>query len=189
MISCFYLAGKYLDVSSQRAKTRRRWRKFDFMQTLVVARTVSDITALKTCLFDAPLGKVFEKTGRFWTITNTFSERWNTLVVITVKIFKKTFTVFSQRAKMWRRGWKKWPIFRGFLAVVTWFLNFSKKSRLSINRVPDGTFVPNLVQIGHGQETAEKRWREKKEKKKSKSTEKHNITEILKNCIFAKTAI
>ena len=47
-----------------------------------------------------------------------------------------------------------------FLAVVTWFLNFSKKSRLSINRVLGGTFVPNLVQIG--QETAEKRWREKK---------------------------
>jgi len=46
--------------------------------------------------------------------------------------------------------------------------------------------VPNLVQIG--QETAEKRWREKK-RKKSKSTEKHNIAEILKNCIFAKTAI
>jgi hypothetical protein len=47
----------------------------------------------------------------------------------------------------------------------------------------DDTSVPNLVQIG--QETAEKRWREKK-KIKSKSTEKHNITEI---CIFAKTEI
>ena len=38
--------------------------------------------------------------------------------------------------------------------------------------MPDDTFVPNLAQIG--QETAEKRWREKK--KKSKPTEKHNIT-------------
>ena len=28
-----------------------------------------------------------------------------------------------------------------------------------------------------------------KKRKKSKSTEKYNITEILKNCIFAKTAI
>ena len=47
--------------------------------------------------------------------------------------------------------------------------------------------MPNLVQIG--QETAEKSWREKKKEKKSKSTENYNITEILKNCIFAKTAI
>ena len=30
---------------------------------------------------------------------------------------------------------------------------------------------------------------EKKKKVKSKPTEKYNITEILKNCIFAKTAI
>ena len=56
---------------------------------------------------------------------------------------------------------------------MTWFLNFSKIARLSINRMPDDTFVPNLVQIG--QETAEKRWREKK-MKKSKPTEKYNIT-------------
>ena len=41
--------------------------------------------------------------------------------------------------------------------------------------MPDDTFVPKLVQIG--QETAEKRWREKKRKeKKSKPTEKYNIT-------------
>jgi len=37
-----------------------------------------------------------------------------------------------------------------------------------------------------GGETGEKRWRDKK---KSKATEKYNTTEILKNCIFAKTAI
>ena len=66
---------------------------------------------------------------------------------------------------------------------MTWFLNFSQKYRLSINRVPDGMLVPNLVQIG--QETAEKRWREKR-KKKSKSTEKHNITEILKIAFLQK---
>jgi len=52
------------------------------------------------------------------------------------------------------------------LAIVTWFLNFTKIARLSINRMQDDTFVPYLVQIG--QETAEKGyWREKKEKKKS----------------------
>jgi len=50
------------------------------------------------------------------------------------------------------------------LAIVTWFFNFSKIARLSINRMLDDTFVKNLVQIG--QETAEKRWREKKKKKK-----------------------
>ena len=61
-------------------------------------------------------------------------------------------------------GAKKWPIFLCFLAVVTWFLNFSKIARLSINRMQDDTFVPNFVQIG--KETAEKRWREKKKNKK-----------------------
>jgi len=33
--------------------------------------------------------------------------------------------------------------------------------------MPDDTFVPNLVQIG--QETAEKRWREKKKRKKKQT--------------------
>ena len=47
----------------------------------------------------------------------------------------------------------------------------------------EDTFVPNFVKIGR--ETAEKKSLEKK----SKPTEKHNITEILKNCIFAKTEI
>ena len=46
----------------------------------------------------------------------------------------------------------------------------------------EDAFVPNLVQIGR--ETAEQKSLEKK-----KPTEKHNITEILKNCIFAKTEI
>ena len=44
----------------------------------------------------------------------------------------------------------------------------------------DDTFVPNLVQIG--QETAEKRWREKK----SKPTEKYNITPDLEKFHFYK---
>ena len=47
----------------------------------------------------------------------------------------------------------------------------------------EDTFMPNLGQIGR--ETTEKKSMEKK----SKPTEKHNITEILKNCIFAKTEI
>jgi hypothetical protein len=59
------------------------------------------------------------------------------------------------------------------------------KSSPQYKRIYEHTFVPNLVQIG--QETAEKSWWKKK--KKSKSTENHNITEILKNCIFAKTVI
>ena len=49
--------------------------------------------------------------------------------------------------------------------------------------MPDDTFLPNLVQIG--QETAEKRWREKK-KKKSKPTEKYNITSDFEKFHFYK---
>ena len=70
-----------------------------------------------------------------------------------------------------------------FLTVVTWFLDFSKIALVYFNRMQEGTFVPNLAQIGR--ETAEKSCPEKK----SKPPEKYNITEILKNCIFAKTAI
>ena len=56
--------------------------------------------------FDHPLGLMIENTGRFWTITNTFFERRNTLDVIAEKIFQKSLTVLSQRAKTlrWRRN-------------------------------------------------------------------------------------
>ena len=65
-------------------------------------------------------------------------------------------------------------------------LNFTQIARLSINCMQDDTFVPNLVQIG--QETDEKRWREKK-KKKSKPTEKYNITPDLEKCHFYKKTV
>ena len=117
----------------------------------------------KSVFFDVPLSQVFEKTGWFWTVTMTFSERYNSLGVIAEKIFPKTLTVSSLRAKTWRTG-RKFE-FQCFLAFVTWFFNFSKIALLSINRMQDDTFVPNLVQIG--QETAEKRWREKKKAKQS----------------------
>jgi hypothetical protein len=70
-----------------------------------------------------------------------------------------------------------------FLAVVTWFMNFSKIALVFFCPEQGDTFVPNLVQIGRA--AADKIWREKK----SKPTGKHNITEILKYCIFAKTEI
>ena len=64
---------------------------------------------------------MIEKTRQFWTVTNTFSERCNLLDVIAVKIFPKSFTVSSQRAKTWRQGWKNdrffyvfWPLLPGF---------------------------------------------------------------------------
>jgi len=49
-----------------------------------------------------------------------------------------------------------------FLAVVNWFLNFSKIALVYFNHMQENTFVPNLVQIGR--ETADKSWREKKKK-------------------------
>ena len=70
-----------------------------------------------------------------------------------------------------------------FFGRLTWFLNFSKIALVCLNRMQEDTFVPNLVQIGR--EMAEKRSLEKK----SEPTEKHNITEILKYCIFEKTEI
>jgi hypothetical protein len=35
-----------------------------------------------------------------------------------------------------------------FLAVVTWFLNFSKIALVCFNPMQEDAFVPNLVQIG-----------------------------------------
>ena len=46
-----------------------------------------------------------------------------------------------------------------FLAVVTWFLNFSQIDVIGINRIQEDAFVPNFVRIGRA--TAEKSWREK----------------------------
>jgi len=69
------------------------------MQTLAVSRTVWEIIAVKVGLFDAPLSQVIEKIIRFSTVANIFSERYNTLDVIAVKIVKKSLTVSSQRAK------------------------------------------------------------------------------------------
>ena len=54
--------------------------------------------------------------------------------------------------------------FQCFLAVVTWFLNFSKIALVCLNHTQEDTFLPNLVQIGR--EAAEKSWREKKKEKK-----------------------
>ena len=53
----------------------------------------------------------------------------------------------------------------------------------------DDTFVKNLVQFG--QETAEKRWREKKKRKEKKANRQRLIIlpQILKNFIFTKTVI
>jgi hypothetical protein len=69
------------------------------MQTLAVSRTVWEIIAVKVDLFDAPLSQVIEKPRRFSTVANIFSERYNTLDVIAEKIFQKSLTVSSQRAK------------------------------------------------------------------------------------------
>ena len=91
------------------------------IQTLAVSHTVCEIFDLKVGLFDAPLSQVFEKTGRFWTVTMTFSERYNSLDVIAEKIFQKSLIVSSQRAKTWRPGRKFdrnfdvfWPLWPGF---------------------------------------------------------------------------
>ena len=64
---------------------------------------------------------------------------------------------------------------------------FKNRPRFFLGPEQGDTFVPNLVQVGRA--AAEKIWREKKKKKKRKPREKHNITEIFKNCIFAKTEI
>jgi len=72
----------------------------------------------------------------------------------------ETLAVSSQRAETWRLGRKKWHIFKGCLAVMTWFLNISQSVRFSINRMQEDAFLPNLVEIGRG--SAEKKYREKK---------------------------
>ena len=59
-------------------------------------------------------------------------------------------------------GAEKLPIFRCFLAVVTWFLNFSKIALVCFNRMQEDTFVPNLVQIGR-QTAGEKKRKGKKQ--------------------------
>ena len=101
---------------------RHTWVSYlHYIQTLAVTLTVCEIIALKVGLFDAPSSLMIEKTGRFWTVASTFSERCNTLVVIAEKIFQKTLTVSSQRAKTWGRGRKNdrffdvfWPLWPGF---------------------------------------------------------------------------
>ena len=137
----------------------------------------------KSVFFDAPLSQVFEKTGRFWTVTMTFSERYNSLDVIAVKIFQKSLIVSSQRAKTWRPGRKFdrnfdvfWPLWPGF-----WTFQKSPSSFFAQSR------DTHSWQIWC--KSVERRLRNFGGRKKSKPTEKHNITEILKNCIFAKTEI
>ena len=53
------------------------------------------------------------------------------------------------------------------LAVVTWFLNVSQIALLSINRIQEDAFVPNLVHIGR--ETAEESCLEKKKRNRQKN--------------------
>ena len=146
------------------ASDRHTWVSYRHL-TFVITRTVSEIIGLEVDLFDAPLSLMIEKTGRFWTTTNTFSERWSTLVVIAVKNF-------SNERKCDGRGEK-----------MTDFSRFFGRCDL----------VFELFQTISPQYKSRTRWdvRAKfgEKRKKSKSTEKHNITEILKNCIFAKTAI
>ena len=134
-------------------------------------------------LFRAPLSAVIEKTGRFWTITMTFSERYNILYGKFFLFGSKIFKRFVTTSENVTAGAKNWPIFRCFFTVVTWFFNFSKIGLVCLNRMQEDVFVPILAQIG--QETAEKSWREKKRKKASRQK---NII-ILKNCILAKTEI
>ena len=50
----------------------------------------------------------------------------------------------------------------------------SKIALVCLNRMQEDVFLPILVQIGQ---------------KKANRQKKHSITEILKNCIFAKTEI
>jgi len=147
------------------ASDRHTWVSYrHLIQTLVVTRTVSEIIGLEV---DLLWRSVEPHDWENWTVLN-----YHKYIFWKVKHpsgnrrknFSRNFYRFFTTSENVTAGVKKWPIFRGFLAVVTWFLNFFKKSRLSINRVLDRTFVPNLVQIG--QETAEKRWREKKKEKK-----------------------
>ena len=56
----------------------------------------------------------------------TFSERYNTLGVIAKKIFHKSLTVSSQRAKTWRRLWKIDRFFMFFGRCDLVFLTFQK---------------------------------------------------------------
>ena len=130
----------------------------------------------------------WHENGRFWTVTITFSERYYTLDVIAEKIYKKNFNRFVTTSENVTAGAKKMTDFSRSLAVVTCFLNFSKIALLSIHRKKEDTFVPNLVRIGRATVEKSESWR-KKIILKSKSAEKHNITKILKNCIFAKTEI
>ena len=106
---------------------------------------------------------MFEKTGRFWTFTMTFSEMYNTLVVKPETFFHNKLPFRHNERKRDGRV-EKMTDFQCLLAVVTWFYNFSKIALVCLNRMQEDTFVPNLGQIGR--ETAEKSWREKKKKQK-----------------------
>ena len=59
------------------------------------------------------------------------------------------------------------------MAVVTWFLNFSKIALVFFCPEHGDIFVPNLVQIGRA--AAEKIWREKKRKKRKNGNRQKNI--------------
>ena len=121
---CISVQG-HLGSNPSNASDRHPWVSYwHSIQTLVVSRTVWEIIAVKVGLFDAPLSLMIEKTRGFWTVANIFSERYNALDVIAEKIFRKSLTVSSQRAKTWRPVrkfdrffdvfWPSWPGFWTF---------------------------------------------------------------------------
>ena len=118
------------------ASDRHTWVSYlHYIQTLAVTLTVCEIIALKVGLFwpSIETRDIWDHRDLncrryiFWKLWDPSGKRW--------KDFSKNFNRFVTASENVRAGVKKWAIFRGFLAVVTWFLDFSQRARFSINRV------------------------------------------------------
>ena len=118
------------------ASDRHTWVSYlHYIQTLAVALTVCEIIAPKVGLFWRSIEPRDIWNHRdlncrkyiFWKLWDPSGKRW--------KDFSKNFNRFVTASENVTAGVKKLAIFRCSLAVVNWFLNFSQKARLSINRV------------------------------------------------------
>jgi hypothetical protein len=108
----------------------------------------------------------------------TFSERYSSLNDTAEKIFQKVKSFRHNERKRDGRGEKNTEISM-FLEL---FKNRSPQYKSHARRHVCAKFGASRSRDGRETLAGEK-------KEKNKSTEKYNITEILKNCIFAKTEI
>ena len=104
------------------ASDRHLWVSYwHFIQTLAVSLTVFEIIAVKVGLFWRSIEPrdILNQTvlncrkDIFWKLWHPSCKRW--------KDFSKIFNRFVTTNENVTAGVKIWPIFRCFLAVVTWF--------------------------------------------------------------------